>query len=622
MSLMNIYLYEGCRLTDKYDEVYNGRTSLDSYLNTLTNINVYTGEEIYYTNNGTISIENVNANAQGLVNHGDRYNYMKVQVAGQGSRYAFIDSITLVDEICVISYKEDIWTNYALMNNAISFDVKNSLIVQANGLTQSSEYTSTDIANLPKKLPKDYEGHNPPIFKVDSNDYKLEKECMILVVASMYTLESNGEVNNRFTSNYLLFQKPVAFGPYTPDDSIKLGTYYWNINGTTIDYLGALKVMSSDTRVKNLIEKEDGTGQDWYYEIVDIKLIPRTIASSLFTRYMTAQTTGDYKSDYGMHKDFVVNIMDNLLCNDNQYHQIINQIQFMNLLRNDWNKYRVAGPPVEDKWLYNGMRPEERIGTNHTIKANFKCAGVGNMSRTIPIDQNGLDHNIRYYFCGNAYSNSFEVAIDNNFIDISQDFELPIPVNAQTADVTQQQKSALALSNLNNRMSIVSNIFNTYRDNTNNTINGALSAFSSISAGNSIGGYATAFKAAEGNIYNIFSSIFDNTRIRAQMEKNNAKEHLTNSIYSSTDVCLYNVLLGGLREIEIVPDNETIVDNMVNTYGYQYSILVNDKTIFYTNTTTYVRFGIANVYGNFSQSIARAIESILENGVILRNQYS
>ena len=48
----------------------------------------------------------------------------------------------------------------------------------------------------------------------------------------------------------------------------------------------------------------------------------------------------------------------------------------MNLLRNDWNKYRTTSAPTYDRWLYNGMVFNERIGTNQTITANFKCAGV------------------------------------------------------------------------------------------------------------------------------------------------------------------------------------------------------------------------------------------------------
>lgn len=612
-----ITLYQGCRLSNKYEEVFNGRQTLDDYLATLTSKVVYssTEDDLYFTNNGSISIDNETNDIIGLVRHGDKYNYLKFERSQDGTRYAFVDSITLVDGICVINYTEDIWNNYALMSNAISFQMKNSLINQAKGLTPSSEYTSTDLNNLPRKLPKDYEGHNPPVFKIDDNTYKLQKECMVLVIASMYTLESPGVVNKRFTSNYLLFQQPTQVGPYSPDTSIASGSYYWNINGTTLDILGLLKIISSDTKVKNLIEKEDGTGPDWNYEIVDIKLIPRNIASSLFTRYMTAETTGDYRSDYGMHKDFEVTISQNLYCSDDAYHIISNKIGFMNLLRNDWNKYRTTSPTY-DRWLYNGMVFNERIGTNQTITANFKCAGVGNMSRTIPFDQNGLDHNLRYYFSADAYTNSIEVAIDNNLIDITQDFELPIPVSVQTADVTQQQRSALALSNLNNRMSIFSNIFNTFRDNTNNTANSALSSFGSISGGNSIGGYATAFKAVEGNTYNIFSSIFDNVRIRAQMEKNNAKEHITNTIVNSSEVCAYNCMLGGLRDIEIVPDNEVIVNKMISLYGYLYAILINDISIFSTSTD-YIRFGVANIYGPFSQNIARSLESILENGIIL-----
>ena len=78
MAIMTITLYKNCRLSNKYDEVFNTNSGLETYLSSLTgNLQVYSGEEIYFTNNGSISIDNT-----GMVVHtGDCYNYMKVQVA-------------------------------------------------------------------------------------------------------------------------------------------------------------------------------------------------------------------------------------------------------------------------------------------------------------------------------------------------------------------------------------------------------------------------------------------------------------------------------------------------------------------------------------------------------------
>ena len=110
MSL-TITLYCGTRLTNKYDVLYKNRTSLETYLSARTKLQVYTGDDIYYTNSGTISIENGS-----LIGHyGNRYNYMSFVTSETingniitNYRYCFINNITLVNEVAVIDYEEDV----------------------------------------------------------------------------------------------------------------------------------------------------------------------------------------------------------------------------------------------------------------------------------------------------------------------------------------------------------------------------------------------------------------------------------------------------------------------------------------------------------------------------------
>ena len=111
MSL-TIRLYQSCKLSNKYDEVFRTQSSLETYLATLTHYDVYSGDDIYYTNNGSISIDN-----NGLLVKGDKYNYIAFIKSGEPNRYGFIDTITIVDEVCVISYTEDIWHTYAIKTN-------------------------------------------------------------------------------------------------------------------------------------------------------------------------------------------------------------------------------------------------------------------------------------------------------------------------------------------------------------------------------------------------------------------------------------------------------------------------------------------------------------------------
>ena len=55
---MKITIYKNCKLTNKYDEVFKSTSLLNTYLSGLSYLQVYNGDEIYFTNSGTISIDN------------------------------------------------------------------------------------------------------------------------------------------------------------------------------------------------------------------------------------------------------------------------------------------------------------------------------------------------------------------------------------------------------------------------------------------------------------------------------------------------------------------------------------------------------------------------------------
>ena len=95
MSL-SITLYQNCKLTNRYSQVFKDRTTMNTYLSALTYSQVYSGDDIYYTNSGTISIDNSSL----LGNGGDKYNYMKFTHATEGGttteRFAFVNNIYFV----------------------------------------------------------------------------------------------------------------------------------------------------------------------------------------------------------------------------------------------------------------------------------------------------------------------------------------------------------------------------------------------------------------------------------------------------------------------------------------------------------------------------------------------
>ena len=586
MALMTIKLYKGCKLSNKYDEVFNAGSYLSTYLAGLADtLTVYTGEEIYYTNNGTLSIDN-----DGMVLHkGDCYNYMSITIAGELTRYAFVNSITLVNEIAVISYEEDIWHTYALINNLISFSMKNSLLVQADVLKPSSEYDASDIASFPKKLPQAYEGHNAPEFLIDGSN-PLETSCMVVVVASMYKLSGADKVNERWTSNFLLKWKPNSTGGYDPSATLASGRNFWNVDNTTLRDITTIIAMSTDTQVTNLVLNDP----NWHFEIIDVKLIPYYMAKSFFDSYILSSSL----TDNGLHTDFKVSIYKNVMCTDGQYHTLNTDIEFQNLMMDDWTLYRSG---TEDRHTYNGITPDDMPSYSETFSSNFKAQQIGNMSRTIPFEQDGQSHSIKWYFNANHFGNRIEALIDNTLMDLSDDFTFDAPIGAQSSDITQQQRIARQTSNITAGLSMIGSTI---------SLGGDIASMITKSGGSANSGEFSGITGMINKGLSIASA-------GAQLDAQNTAMYITNKVINREDVVLQNVMLGGLRAMITNPVNEALVNNIVSTYGYLYSVLINDITIWITNSTNYVRFDEANIYGAFSQDIARALEQILIKGVIL-----
>lgn len=599
MSLMTITLYEGCRLTKKYNEVYNGRFTLDTYLATLTKKDVYIGEEIYFTNNGSISIENEVSNVQGFVLFGDKYNYMTIRVAGENTRYCFVDNITIVDEVCVINYTEDIWTNYALMNNSISFDMKNSILAQAKGLSASSEYTATDIDAFPKQLPVSYEAlGNPSLYySADELQYDDGKEvlCYVLITASVYKSVSQGEYSARFINNYLLAYKESATGGVTPANTYK--TYTWRINNDTLNVINDLVTLASVTSITYQ------TQPSFNYEILDVKLIPKTIGDDWFYN-ITEGGNGLYADFKIAGQQYDVDTSQQTAVFDTDY-------TFNNICHQFSMRYVDAQGNVQ--YTYNGFDPKDDIISTKTIRfsENDKITGIGNWSRFIPLVWNGQDINYNVALNLNINGNSITLWVDNQLYDVSNDFRYSVPFEVQTANVTQQARLSRYIGTMNNLMGLVS------------TAIGGTSAIgqNAMSIQNAKGsmGEAQAMTSAMGTTFNTMYGMIGKYEANKQL---NQHSFTTNKAIHTEDIVCRNLEIGGFREYECNPDNEKYVQAMIGKYGYLYQVLVNDKALFYTNATEYVRFETANVYGKFSQDIARAIEGILINGVVLLTGYN
>ena len=149
---MIIKLYKNCILTDAYSEVFdvyhkdaNNKTALDRYLATLEQKTIVT-PHTYVTNSGKISFDLIDENDTEFY----EFNYMSItDEVNNFTRFCFIDAITVVNGIAVVSYIEEVWSNYAP-----SLQMRKSLLTRSRII----DYGSYKIPFY--SLGMEYQGNN------------------------------------------------------------------------------------------------------------------------------------------------------------------------------------------------------------------------------------------------------------------------------------------------------------------------------------------------------------------------------------------------------------------------------------------------------------------------------
>lgn len=585
---MRITIYKKCKLSNKYEEVFKSTTLLNTYLSTLSSLVIYNGDDIYFTNSGTLSIDNESTF------DGSKYNYMKIEVNANITRYAFINSIVVVNGVAVIDYSEDTWSNYAIDGNGYALHVKQSLLAQATSLTNAyGDYTLTEINEMPKHIPVEYEGHQYPSFVIDE-DNPLQTDCYILVTASMYKLVGAGLPNERYISNYLLTWKlSNNSSSQVPVDN---NTHYaWNIDADTLRNITELVAESSNQKVRNKIIDDP----DWSWEIIEAKMLPYSLAYDLFGDYLSS---GD-DADNGLFTDFEVSIGKVGQATDGTFPTFPCTIGFRNLMRYDAYKY-ISGGNV--RYTYNGIKAGTILTSEWSIEHNWQYYAVGNYSRTIPNNPDGHRHDYKFVFLADADSCNISLAYDNQLFDVSKDFTIELPISAQSQDITQQQAIARRTGNLVTMMGMVKDTAN---------LGWSIGSMAGKGTSGMSGGSMGKVDGMASKVSSIVSTGVGIASTGIQLDASNKAQYVTNKPVNTNDVTMYNCMLNGIRAMESKPSNATFVDKMISTYGYLWNVLINN--IETMNNATYMRFANVNVYGNFSQVIARQLESILVNGIIV-----
>ena len=260
---MIIKLYKNCILTDAYSEVFdvyhkdaNNKTALDRYLATLEQKTITT-PHTYVTNSGKISFDLIDENDTEFY----EFNYMSItDEVNNFTRYCFIDAITVVNGIAVVSYIEDIWSNYAP-----SLQMRKSLLTRSRII----DYGSYKIPFY--SLGMEYQGNNQlkltELFEKAQN----YQQVAIVLQVQLYKLSQSGAVSEREIYEFFVTGKlknQDNFITYRPVQN-------------AIEILFDIITKSSGTTI-------NWNGAEWNYEVYNATLVPEVFNITLATSATSA----------------------------------------------------------------------------------------------------------------------------------------------------------------------------------------------------------------------------------------------------------------------------------------------------------------------------------------------
>ena len=568
---MNITLYKKCILSNSYSEVFdvfhkdsNNKVALERYLASLQKYEIV-ADNVYVPNSGKITLE-LNEDNVNIY----EYNYMYLEDTDNNfRRYCFIDDITVVNGLAVISFSEDIWSNYAS-----SMEIRKSLLVRS----RATKYGSWTIPFYAPGMA--YEGNNPLKFTdlagqdiqlSDTNNRNVALICQLQV----YNLSQEGVISDR---------KVYTVAANTLDIEQSEGTFVFPLKKTpakesVYEIVRQLYIKSS---AKEFIVPGTNNLPSLYYQISNVLLIPAYCVTNQSKTNMIG----------------LVNITGSATC---AFYKL--DISIGDITSND--------TMVFVKTI--------------TLDKNFKRVGIGCINNLQPITENGTSVEVKIGIAYDDFSVGVYLVFQNKIIEITNDFLLEIPISVQTADVTQQQLANRELKTMNAKLGIANAGIDIATGYMGAIINAGMIGLgvemNAVLPATSYSGMSTGMKGAGGfasSINSVGKGITSLIGSQKQLEVANRSMFATNK---GTNIN-YNVMLNARFGIVIAymqPDNESEVQANINNTGYVCNEIVDNlfnKPITDTVATAYnvMRFDFANVFGNFTQNIAKALRTILYNG--------
>lgn len=570
---MKIILYKKCILSNSYSEVFdvfhktkdpitNEETvALQRYLSSLTKYEI-TADNVYVPNSGKITLE-LDFDYENVSNNIYEYNYMYLEDTDNNfRRYCFIDDITVVNGLAVISFSEDIWSNYAS-----SMEIRKSLLVRS----RATKYGSWSIPFYAPGM--EYEGNNPLKINTMLNtpiSTETTTAMNILCQLQTYTLSEQGKISDR-----QVYTAIIAYAGKVGTSQTRKLFFDFKAEPYT-DETGKVKDYSATEVVQGLYKLSSNTqlnGTDKYFQISNVLLIP------------------NYLSEIITEKE--IGVLQNVNVSNGALECVFCEID-------------ITGTKKGELYFLQ----------EYNVNNDFTLLGVGTINRIIPIVPNGNKIKVSFGISYDNFSVALFISVQNQLYEITEDFACDVPISVQTADVTQQQAAARELRDLNAKIGI--------SNAKSEMLTSGIQAF--------IGGATMAVTPLVGDLNQLLrggSMVAEakNRNIRAsneligsnkELEIANRKMFTTNKAISVKQ----NTLINGVKDLllyYIDANNATEVQANIDNTGYVCNEIVDDlfnKPITDTVATAYnvMRFDFANIFGNFTQNIAKALRAILYNG--------
>ena len=565
---MNITLYKKCILSNSYSEVFdvfhkdnNDKVALERYLASLQKYEIV-ADNVYVPNSGKITLE-LNEDNVNIY----EYNYMYLEdIDNNFRRYCFIDDITVVNGLAVISFSEDIWSNYAS-----SMEIRKSLLVRS----RATKYGGWSIPFYAPGMA--YEGNNEISIKTVNGVpfYGMNPAGLnILCQIQTYNTTEQGVISDRQVFTAMI---GYVVGGTTPE-------FYFDFMPESVGSNGysATEVIQSLYKLSSAKSIKQGNDEK-YFQISNVLIVP-----NYFTEIIDAKEVGR---------------VSNVVLSNGTIQCVFSELGFSSK-HEDGTSTKLT------------QKGELYFFKTFNIKNDFKLIGVGTINRIIPVTPNGNNIKMSFGISYDNFSIALFLAVQNQLYEITEDFACDVPISVQTADATQQQAAARELRDLNAKIGISNAKSEMLTSAIQNFIGGATMAVTPL-----VGDLNQLLRAgsmvAEAKNRNIRAS---NELIGSnkELEIANRKMFTTNKAISVKQ----NTLINGVKDLllyYIDANNATEVQANIDNTGYVCNEIVDDlfnKPITDTVATAYnvMRFDFANVFGNFTQKIAKALRAILYSG--------